>query len=196
MPLNSIDVLPAGPIQLIPRPAFYVLARTVLVWFLTTFLVSRGVVLLIMLRLIPDMFFFVGQAHTHVHHLNYGIFLLSFVGGFLLFVGPEKRTLAMCAALYGIAMALTFDEFGMWLHLGGSYWQAGSYDAIVVITALLLLLAFMPRLRHFRTRHWFITMAVVGGSIGFACLFLWSVLKLGNHFGPRLIQIEQQGPST
>jgi hypothetical protein len=28
-------------------------------------------------------------------------------------------------------MALTFDEFGMWLHLGGSYWQRASFDAVV-----------------------------------------------------------------
>jgi hypothetical protein len=30
-------------------------------------------------------------------------------------------------------MALTFDEFGMWLHLGGSYWQRASFDAVIVL---------------------------------------------------------------
>jgi hypothetical protein len=34
-------------------------------------------------------------------------------------------------------MALTFDEFGMWLHLGGSYWQRASIDASIVVAALL-----------------------------------------------------------
>ena len=35
------------------------------------------------------------------------------------------------AALMMLAMALTFDEFGMWLHLGGSYWQRASFDAVI-----------------------------------------------------------------
>ena len=42
----------------------------------------------------------------------------------------------------GVAMGLTFDEFGMWLHLGGSYWQRASVDAVIVVTALFGLVAF------------------------------------------------------
>jgi len=53
------------------------------------------------------------------HHLNYGIFLLAAVGGYSVFRRPIGRAAEITALLYGVAMGLTFDEFGMWLHLGG-----------------------------------------------------------------------------
>lgn len=40
--------------------------------------------------------------------------------------------------LYGIGLGLTFDEFGMWLHLEDQYWMRTSYDAIVIISLVLL----------------------------------------------------------
>ena len=73
---------------------------------------------------------------THVHHLNYGIFLLAAVGGYSVFRRPTGRTAEITALIYGVAMGLTFDEFGMWLHLGGSYWQRASVDAVIVVAAL------------------------------------------------------------
>ena len=51
------------------------LARRVFLAFLLTFIAARVLVILIMTRRIPDMFL---HAHgAHVHHLNYGIFILS-----------------------------------------------------------------------------------------------------------------------
>ena len=52
--------------------------RLILYVFLLTFIVAQVVVFLIMDRLISDLYFHVGG--THIHHLNYGIFLLSGVG--------------------------------------------------------------------------------------------------------------------
>ena len=122
--------------------------------FLLTFIVSRILVFLIMSRRIPNLFLFLRG--THVHHLNYGIFLLATVAGYLLFKRPAERA-ADCAALaYGFAMALTFDEFGMWLHLGGSYWQRASVDAIIILAALLALLAFAPSLERLESHHFFL----------------------------------------
>ncbi len=94
------------------------LARLALFGFILTFIAARTVVLLIMSHRMPNLYFFLRG--THVHHLNYGIFLLAGVGAFLLFrvCGPRDRRLAALA--YGIAMALTFDEFGMWLHHAAS----------------------------------------------------------------------------
>ena len=59
------------------------LARLTFVAFLLTFIASRTLVILIMARKLPDLFLHLGG--THVHHLNYGIFLLSAVAGVLLF---------------------------------------------------------------------------------------------------------------
>lgn len=50
--------------------------------FLVTFAAARVTVFLIMDHGLPDLFLHVGG--THVHHLNYGIFLLSGVGGYVL----------------------------------------------------------------------------------------------------------------
>ena len=95
------------------------IARRILTAFLFTFVAARVTVFLIISRRIPDLYLHLGG--THIHHLNYGIFLLSGVGAYLLFARPHGRTLLGVAVLYGIGLALTFDEFGLWLHLGGSY---------------------------------------------------------------------------
>jgi hypothetical protein len=98
------------------------LARCVLVAFLFAFISARIIVFLIMTGIIPDLYLHIFG--THVHHLNYGIFLLSGVGGYLVFGRPTGIGINIAAALYGIGMGLTFDEFGMWLHLGSG--QAGT----------------------------------------------------------------------
>src|SRR5580698_3568172 len=96
------------------------LARRALFGFILTFIAARTVVLLIMSHRMPNLYFFLRG--THVHHLNYGIFLLAGVSAYLLFSARCDTDMRRAALAYGVAMALTFDEFGMWLHLGGSYW--------------------------------------------------------------------------
>jgi hypothetical protein len=142
--------------------------------FLLTFIVSRVTVFLIMDRLIPDMYFHVGG--THVHHLNYGIFLLSGVGGYLLVMRPNGMLLDVCTVIYAIGLALTFDEFGMWLHLGGPYWQRASFDAVVLISSLLALLGFSPNIRQWSSQRWrsFVILAVF---VGIFVVFFANSLK-------------------
>ena len=81
------------------RPHVSHLARLVLVAFVLTFVAARVLVLLIMTHRIPDLFMHVGD--THVHHLNYGIFLLSGVGAFLLFVRRTAKSENASAVVYG-----------------------------------------------------------------------------------------------
>jgi hypothetical protein len=164
------------------------LARWTLTAFLLTFLLARIVVLLIISRRIPDFFLHVGQ--THVHHLNYGIFLLAAVGAWLLFNSPTGRARAGAAVIYGVGLALTFDEFGMWLHLGGSYWQRASFDAVVIVAGLLALVVAAPALRHFDWRHWAWTAAILVVLGIFAALAVERLQKLG----PSLQRLENQGP--
>jgi hypothetical protein len=128
------------------------LARPILVAFLFTFMAARVLVFLIVARRIPDVYLSLGG--THVHHLNYGIFLLSGAGAYLLLGRPGPRGLNLSAIVYGIGLALTFDEFGLWLHLGGSYWQRASFDAVVVIAGLLALATVAPSMRRLRPHHW------------------------------------------
>ena len=168
-------------------------ARLVLVVFLITFSVTRILVFLIMNRTFPDLFIYLGG--THVHHLNLGIFLLSGVGGYLLFVRPKGRTAEWVSALYGIGLALTFDEFGMWLHLGGGYWQRASFDAVTVVVGLLALLAFAPPLKKIRGRHAITVLILLLLGAGFFFLLFRTVNKYGEKAQPHLEKTGQKGPA-
>ncbi|MGA2187436.1 MAG: hypothetical protein ABSH33_02830 [Steroidobacteraceae bacterium] len=164
------------------------LARRALIGFILTFIAARSIVFLIMSKRMPNLYFFMGG--THVHHLNYGIFLLSAVGGYLLFRTPTPRNSNIAAVVYGMAMALTFDEFGMWLHLGGSYWQRASVDAIVVVAALLALIGFVRSIRTYETRHVRAFAVLVVAVALFTAVLYDASVRIGRLEGPHLRQLE------
>jgi glucose dehydrogenase len=164
------------------------LARRALVGFILTFIAARSVVFLIMSKRMPNLYFFFGG--THVHHLNYGILLLAAVSGYLLFRTPTPRNSSIAAVVYGMAMALTFDEFGMWLHLGGSYWQRASVDAIVVVAALLALIAFARSIRTYESRHVKAFAALVVAVVIFTVVLYDASVRIGRLEGPRLRDLE------
>ncbi len=145
-----------------------------------------------MARKVPDLFLHLGG--THVHHLNYGIFLLSAVGAVLLFVPLRERGREWVAFAYGFGMALTFDEFGMWVHLGGSYWQRASFDAVIVVLGVLGMIAFAPPLSRMRAHHW----ATAAVTLVTVAIFYWMLFRslhfADAHVGARLRSIEQYGP--
>lgn len=174
-----------------PSPTRH-LARLVFVAFLFTFIASRALVILIMIRRLPDLFLHLGG--THVHHLNYGIFLLSTVAAVLLFARMNEAQLVVCAVIYGIGMALTFDEFGMWLHLGGSYWQRASFDAVVVLLGIFGLIGFMPRWQPLRAHHFATTAALLVTVISFYALLFKSLDHADDKLMPQLLEIEHSGP--
>ena len=164
------------------------LARRALFGFILTFIAARTVVLLIMSHRMPNLYFFLRG--THVHHLNYGIFLLAAVGGYLLIRMPGGYALRLAALAYGIAMDLTFDEFGMWLHVGGSYWQRASVDAIIVVAAVLALIAFATTIRSFESRHVVASIAILIALMLFGVVLYDTAEKVGKLEGPRLEALE------
>ena len=167
----------------------HALARRALFGFVVTFVLARSFVFLIMSRQIPNLYFFLNG--THVHHLNYGIFLLAGVAGFSVFRRPAGRAAQVTALLYGVAMALTFDEFGMWLHLGGSYWQRTSVDGVVVVAALIALCGYAAALRRLEARHIRAFFALLLLLIGFGWV-IWSAgNRLGSTYGPKLRDLEE-----
>lgn len=106
------------------------IAFWVLIVFLPTFLLTRAVVYL----RIP---IFIHIHGVHVHHLAFGIIILAIAGYSALIVqAPKSRN--WIAALYGVGLALAFDEFGMWLLLRDDYWIRWSYDAILIIVVVLV----------------------------------------------------------
>jgi hypothetical protein len=89
---------------------------------------------------------------------------------------------------------LTFDEFGMWLHLGGSYWQRASFDAVVVILSTLGLLAFAPRWRQLRAHHFAVGAVMLLTVASFCVLLIKSLSHANDKIGPKLIEMEKRGP--
>ena len=182
-PMPGADARPVAPRHL---------ARLVLFAFLLTFLAARIVVFLIMSRWAPNLFLHVGE--THVHHLNYGIFLLSATGAFLLFARPQGRLLKLTAMAYAVGLALTFDEFGMWLHLGGGYWQRDSFDAITIVAALLTLIAVLPPLERWKSHHHVFAVIVLILLAVFYGMLFRELRRIHARLEPSLQQLEAEGP--
>src|SRR5437899_165307 len=163
------------------------LARLVLLSLLLTFTAARLVSILMTLHRMPDIYLHVRD--THIHHLNYGIFLLAGVGAYLLFSPGPPAALPAAAVIYGIGLGLTFDEFGMWLHLNGDYWQRASFDAVIVLAAVLGLAGFAPTplIRRWRPRE-------VAVALLFFLLLAGSI-RLAARVQPRLERWDQRGRS-
>lgn len=107
--------------------------------FLGTFLISRLVVYAIMAGFLSESLFLHVRG-VHIHHFSYGVAILGIVGLYFILrrPKPESRAFFLATWFYGVGLGLTFDEFGMWIMLDDNYWIRQSYDAIVVITLLLL----------------------------------------------------------
>jgi hypothetical protein len=185
---QAIQVEP-GPV-VAPSPTRH-RARLALLAFGLSFIAARVTTFLIMAHRIPDVYLHLRG--THIHHLNYGIFLLAGLGAYLLFAPVTDRGIARACVVYGIGLALTFDEFGMWLHLGGGYWQRASFDAIVVLAALLALLGFAPPLSAWRPRHIATAVLMLGAAVGFY-LMLAESFRFAARVEPRLERLERAAP--
>lgn len=172
----------------IRRETAHKLARYALFSFIVTFVLSRICVFLIMSDEMSNLYFFMHG--THVHHLNYGIFLMATVCGYSVFRRPVGRAAEITALLYGVAMGLTFDEFGMWLHLGGSYWQRASVDAVIVVAALFGLVAFARSLKKFESRHFWAFVILLVVLIGFGIAIYAAGNRIGDVMGPTLHDLE------
>jgi Kef-type K+ transport system membrane component KefB len=91
---------------------------------------------------------------------------------------------------YGFALALTFDEFGMWLHLGGSYWQRASVDAVMVVAAIIGLIAYAPSMKRLESRHLWAFVTLLGALISFIVVVVIAGQYLGHLVGPTLHDLE------
>lgn len=117
----------------------------ILTSFLCTFILVRAYVRLGRMGIIEDPNLYIRG--YHIHHLNYGIFILAITGLLALFFLNTKNRLKM-GVLYGIGLALTFDEFGMWLKLEDDYWSRLSYDAMIIITIIFASMVYLPSFWH------------------------------------------------
>jgi hypothetical protein len=81
---------------------------------------------------------------NHVHHQVFGILIIIGTGVYLISATPHGAPLSAAAAVFGLGVGLTVDEFALWLHLEDVYWAdqgRKSVDAIfcvLVITGALI----------------------------------------------------------
>ncbi len=110
--------------------------------FLITFGVVRFITYSIRYHWLPFLHDNVTKSGLHIHHFVYGIIIMLVVG-YLALAFPERqgKRLIVLSLLYGIAAALTLDEFAIWLNLEDVYWAKQgreSLDAAALIAALFL----------------------------------------------------------
>ena len=95
---------------------------------------------------IPPFHNFSSKGGTHIHHSTFGI--LGLIGiGFLwtqqVWTGhddPPRYGSRITAGAFGLAAALTLDEFALWLDLHDDYWNSKgrkSVDAAIIFGGLL-----------------------------------------------------------
>jgi hypothetical protein len=117
-------------------------AMRALVAFLVTFALLRALTAIIHFQLLP-VHNIVTASGLHIHHLFWGILLLMVVG-FAALATRDPAWHLRIAVVFGCAMALTLDEFALWLRLADVYWTRegwASIKAAAVAVAILALLA-------------------------------------------------------
>jgi hypothetical protein len=129
-----------GPSELSLRPMMWMFLA-ILITFLITRIVTR------LIRSGSGAGAGLGNvriAGNHVHHQVFGILIIIGTGIVLVSEGPRGAALDAAAAVFGVGVGLTVDEFALWLHLEDVYWTdqgRKSVDAIfcvLVITGTLI----------------------------------------------------------
>lgn len=112
--------------------------------FFVTVVVVRALTLAIRYDIGP--FHNIDVRGRHIHHLVWGILLLLLVGYLWLVeigAGIEATTRwsgRLTSMLFGVAAALTLDEFALWLNLRDVYWERQgreSFEALGLFGGLL-----------------------------------------------------------
>ncbi len=114
------------------------------VGFFVTVLLVRGITVAIRHDIGP--FHDVTMHGRHIHHLVWGILLLLLVGYlWLIELGTGAASSSQwigrfTSMLFGVAGALTLDEFALWLNLRDVYWEREgreSFEALALFGGLL-----------------------------------------------------------
>jgi hypothetical protein len=111
------------------------------VGFFTTVVLVRSITVAIHHHIPP--FHDISLQGRHIHHLVWGILLLMTVGYlWLLQIGSEGWMGRLTGMIFGVAAALTLDEFALWLNLRDVYWEREgreSFEAMAAFGSLLAL---------------------------------------------------------
>jgi hypothetical protein len=77
-------------------------------------------------------------AGNHIHHQVFGILIIIATGIVLVGATPHGTALDVAAAVFGVGVGLTVDEFALWLHLEDVYWAEQGRASVDAIFCVLL----------------------------------------------------------
>src|SRR5205809_3868466 len=99
--------------------------------FVITFAILRAITAIIHFQLFPHGPFrdLVTRSGLHIHHLFWGILLLM-VTGFSALASRDPTWHLRIAMVFGTALALTLDEFALWLRLADVYWSPEGLESL------------------------------------------------------------------
>jgi hypothetical protein len=98
---------------------------------------------------------------NHVHHQVFGILIIIGAGITLVSQTPRGAALDVTAAVFGVGVGLTVDEFALWLHLEDVYWADQGRKSVDAIFCVLVITGALIGGANFATGH-------IAGHIGTA----------------------------
>ena len=76
---------------------------------------------------------------NHIHHQVFGILIIIGTGIVLVSETPSGAALDAAAAVFGVGVGLTVDEFALWLHLKDVYWAKQGRQSVDAIFCVLVI---------------------------------------------------------
>jgi hypothetical protein len=158
--------IPVGPGELSLRPMMWMFLA-ILVTFLITRIVTR------LIRSGSGAGVGLGNvqiAGHHIHHQVFGILIIIGTGIVLVSAMPRGAALAAAAAVFGVGVGLTIDEFALWLHLEDVYWTDQGRKSVDAIFCVLVITGTLIGGADFVTGRvgtaaWWSSVAVIGVNL-------------------------------
>jgi hypothetical protein len=106
----------------------------------------------------------------HVHHQVFGILIIIGTGIVLVSEMPRGTALDAAAAVFGMGVGLTVDEFALWLHLEDVYWTDRGRKSVDAIFCVLVITGTLIGGADFVTGHvgttgWWSSVAVIAVNL-------------------------------
>jgi hypothetical protein len=112
----------------------------------------------------------VSIAGNHVHHQVFGILIIIGAGIILVSQTPWGSALDATAAVFGVGVGLTVDEFALWLHLKDVYWAKQGRQSVDAVFCVLAVTGALIGGASFvtgavGTAEWWSSMAAIGVNL-------------------------------
>jgi hypothetical protein len=109
-------------------------------------------------------------AGNHVHHQVFGILIIIGTGIVLVSATPHGAALSVAAAVFGVGVGLTVDEFALWLHLRDVYWTSEGRISVDAIFCVLVITGALVGGASFLSGHvgstaWWSSIAVLAATL-------------------------------